>query len=420
MPPKPRTEFPKLTLSKIYSISIPALPEDPIQSPSPRESETASTSLKQSIKRLTQYDALDFNELNSLERHLYLLQKGAPLDSEALPVAWSNVKQSLFDNGEIAFDELNDDDLTASIKDFYEDIRLKVAAFWNSKLEPLSNKDWTLRRMEHLDAFERPAGSKYWKHHADSLLPSTSVKANEKEIPETDFEGSQGSGPSQTRIQKPVFVSEDEVFEDAYEDEALHRTELDSVLVETMRDVVPSSEDVMSNREIDELLSLTEQFLAEDTPDSPINNTAHRPLTPRMDRWNPINQRRLQRTDSKLPEAFIPSEKALLTSVDDGYLSGEGQNHQNVKSSKEQSSRAKGEIIVHEDSPGKSPTLSGDKVIGGTTDVLTENLEEVSMNQHAYIPRGATNLFRNIISRIPSRRSSSSESTNLSSSPNVR
>ena len=158
--------------------------------------------------------SLEYNELGQLDQLIYSLQKGAPVHGNTLPLSWQTVKQTLFDCGEITFDELNSEEATRWLKLRYECLRLGIEAFFKSKPETADKNDWTLFRYEEFDAFDKNPGTKYWKHHRHSIFsPSpTTINVDQHEpmeIAETDHENEGRRGQEEATPYNQVNALED-------------------------------------------------------------------------------------------------------------------------------------------------------------------------------------------------------------------
>ena len=129
----------------------------------------------------TKQGDLDFNHLSNMELRLYILQRGAPPEGNTLPMSWDDVKQVLFEHGEITLDDLRSDEGTASVKALYKRICSGLQAFWACKAEPADKKEWTVLYVEDYDVFDKlpwskEVKSKYWRRYEDSIVrPTTSI-----------------------------------------------------------------------------------------------------------------------------------------------------------------------------------------------------------------------------------------------------
>ena len=114
---------------------------------------------------------LDWNELSSFDRRLFLLQQGAPIKGSTLPFDWSVVKQTLLEEGfEIALDAASKIEDTEYLQGRYESIRLGVEAFFKASPEAEDKIDWTLFQVEGYDVYEFKRGRKYWKNIEESIV----------------------------------------------------------------------------------------------------------------------------------------------------------------------------------------------------------------------------------------------------------
>ena len=374
------------------------------------------------LRRLKNRDiTLDFNELSPLKRRLYLLQKGVPVSCNKLPASWPDVIRDLFKSGEITLEELKSEESIEVIKQLYEQIRLKVAAFWTAEPEPYNNRDWTLYYMEDFDVFDRAIGSKYWKHYRNSLVRPTSTRTDHNElrqVAETDNEDeshhdTDGSTvtedkftidenratyraevvmPSRCNGKEPIFVGEDDVLEDMYEDGEYNQTNPDSVLVESMRDQFPSPHSVMGSQELGELLSFSEEYLAEDPSIAADVIHEYPDKSPVGTIWHEINQQQhyhdinpnsvspVEHIGCLSPgilEAFNSKEISKKASADRGIRTiDEAREDATNPTAKKRKARAQAAIVVHEDSPGWTPGAQRTKasnVRSPGTDIQKEN-----------------------------------------------
>lgn len=113
--------------------------------------------------------SLSWDELQDLDRYVYLLQKGAPLHGNTIPRDWDHVGDVLFDEGLVTLDEVSSWEGFERLKTRYESVRLGLQNFFNSRPEPIDKKDWTLLRTERFDAYDMKRGRKYWRHQRDSV-----------------------------------------------------------------------------------------------------------------------------------------------------------------------------------------------------------------------------------------------------------
>ena len=414
---KPRmsaeTTTPKLSNSLIHSVSIPELAQLP---PPPVWSSLQNRYMK--------WGPLDYDKLEMLDRLTYRLQKGAPSQGNTLPMTWQEVKQVLFDYGEITLDELNSREGTEWLEARYKSVRLGIEAFFGSRPECSDKNDWTLLLTEGFDAFDKQRGSKYWKHHRHSVVSPTTTRATYRElgeVAETDDESeSAGRGKQDKPAPKEDLGHNAPVVPESEDDEAEAMVAADELdfdrstiidfhgegstaedpeitLVESMRgDNVLSSEGIMSDEQLGKLLSPMAQFLAAPTPlhpDSPPMQLIYADI------------KGIQPDDfveglcyepPKSPYAdHSASEPKFLDEFDlighkitiDVKHSVSNISATTTKTRKRKSRPSpKAEVSVHEDFPGRTPLIK--RIIANNppspgTDVQKENLQDDSTVEHS-------------------------------------
>lgn len=206
--PRPRAAA-KRMICRFQSISIPA-PPTPSTVPSPvkpSSRKTLMTPIKEPSSKLlkdlsmiptlnpssmplpssllnnpyVRGRSLDWNKLEPIDRRAYMLQQGAPASGQTLSMKWSAVKKELFEFGEITLDELNSREGTEWLKARYESVRAGVELFFESQPEPSDKKNWTVQYQESFDVYDKKRGSKYWRHHEDSVVQPARMKASNTE-----------------------------------------------------------------------------------------------------------------------------------------------------------------------------------------------------------------------------------------------
>ena len=118
---------------------------------------------------------LEWAEIQDIDRRIYLLQRGAPLGSNASPEdpTYDSLKKLLFDEGAFALNVLSSREGTELLKARYESVRLGLQKFFDSGPEPVNKKDWILSRFEGFDVYDWKRGSVYWKHGSDIIMKGT-------------------------------------------------------------------------------------------------------------------------------------------------------------------------------------------------------------------------------------------------------
>lgn len=216
---------PKLSFSKVVSVSIPSFPFNsavksltpPAKSTGRRSSELTSPPPLSNLRNpYLGETSLEYNELGQFDQLIYSLQKGAPVHGKTLPLPWQTVKQTLFDFGEITLDGLNSEEATKWLQLRYECLRLGIEAFFKSKPETADKNDWTLFQYEGFDAFDKNPGSKYWKHRGHSIFNPSTTSINDDEhepmeIAETDDENEARGGQEEATPYNQFNAVEDQL-----------------------------------------------------------------------------------------------------------------------------------------------------------------------------------------------------------------
>ena len=379
--------------------------------------------------------SLDWAEIREMDRRVYLLQKGAPLHGNTLPQDWNVVKRVLFDEGNISRDELNSREGTELLKSCYDSIRLGLQGFFGSRPEPFNKMDWTISKTEKFDVYGRERGSRYWKHHKDSLVEGTKTSINSY-IPEfavkstNDLRGndqeevpygfskeqgrketpksvqhvkSKGPNPNKSSLkQSPVLEVRAERTksldrEDCGELGVIIETE-DSLIESMGGGNVPSS--IMSDTALEELLFPIEQYLREqpiqDSSDSRSSESSrlfrvHPDKTLDVFCSVPSGAKVMDLSTSsnrRLAEPVPHGKEEAKSAIHVGRHVGFGGPHTPKAEFKtrKRKSRVDVAIAVHEDSPGRTPRV--EKIVGMNpaspgTDIPKENLGDDGSVEHS-------------------------------------
>ena len=321
--------------------------------------------------------SLCWTEIHEMDRRVYLLQKGAPIDSDTLPQDWTNeiFEQVLSDEGTTTLDKLDRWNNVSPLIGRYESVRLGLQNFFESEPEPANKNDWTLSRTEGFDVYEMKAGSRYWRHQKEGVVkgimistsprhkiaPAKSIIVNQNREATDDFRGIQYDDSERGAI-----------------------TETENSLIESMRGGHVSSS-IMSDAALEELLLPAEQDLKE-KPDHDV--TADLILSDSND--SESSDRVLAHLDHAFDKISyelaetIQMDKETKTSGDLIYFqrsSDELRAPETWTKSKKRKSRTDFTVIVHEDSPGRTPLtkkLVRTNAISPRTDIPKENLENDS------------------------------------------
>ena len=360
--------------------------------------------------------SLNWTEIREVDRRVYLLQKGAPIDSDTLPQDWTNetFKKVLFDEGIATLDKLDRRNNIQVLKDRYERVLLRLQNFFESEPEPRNKYCWTLSKTEGFDVYEMKSGSRYWRHQKESVVEGTTISTSSISTPATakyfianrkEMDGirkrhvqngaitltsmqdvpEEGERPNKPRLGLPqvLGVDSDRAVESNHEDDRERGaiTETEDSLIESMRGERVSSS-MMSDAALEEFLLAAEPDLKEE-PDHEV--TADLVLSDSKGpepagRVLAYPEKAFDKLSCGLAET-VQFNKEKTTSGD--LVCPQGTSHEprapktQVKA-KKRKSRADFAVIVHEDPPGRTPLV--EKVVRTNpvspgTDIPKENLE---------------------------------------------
>ncbi|KAL9591687.1 MAG: hypothetical protein Q9179_007473 [Wetmoreana sp. 5 TL-2023] len=108
--------------------------------------------------------------LENDDRILYLLQKGAPLGSQALPLDWFEVAQALQTEPGLSRDSAEATRKIEAFKERYIIVHRGIEAYYNARLVPVEDKTLARYYAEDFDVYDLKRGDKYWKHSKDSIV----------------------------------------------------------------------------------------------------------------------------------------------------------------------------------------------------------------------------------------------------------
>ena len=162
--------------------------------------------------------SLEWAEIQDIDRRIYLLQRGAPLDSNTSPKnpTYDSLKKLLFDEGAITLDEFSSGEGTELLKARYESVRLGLQKFFDSGPEPVNKKDWILSKFEGFDVYDWKRGSMYRKHQSDIIMKgikttsgpgiSGSVTPTAQRATEVQNNGSTPEDYSRSEVEMPTRI----------------------------------------------------------------------------------------------------------------------------------------------------------------------------------------------------------------------
>ena len=362
--------------------------------------------------------SITWDDVQELDRRIYLFQKGAPLNSNTLPQDWTNetFNRVFSDEGNTTFDELNSSDNIELLKNRYESVRLGLQKFFDSKSEPANKNCWTLSKTEGFDVYEMKSGSRYWRHQKESVVEGTRISTSSRSTPATAkyfiangnrkaMDGSrerhvqneaitlksmqdvteEGESPNKPRLGLPQIlgVDSERVADFDHEDNSERGaiTETEDSLIESMREGHFSSS-IMSDAALEELflpaeLDLKDEAEYEVTADLVLSDSKGSELAGRV-LAHP--DKAFDKFSCGLVET-VQMNKEKLTSGDLVCPKGTSDKPRAPKrqmKAKKRKSRVDFAVVVHEDPPGR--TLFVKKVVRTNpvspgTDIPKENLE---------------------------------------------
>ena len=347
--------------------------------------------------------SLEWAEIQDIDRRIYLLQRGAPLDSNTSPEdrTYDSLKKLLFEEGAITLDEISSREGTDLLKARYESVRLGLQNLFDSGPEPVNKKDWIVSNFEGFDVYDWKRGSMYWKHQSNSIVRGTKTASS------PDISG------FVTQTAERATKNNNNFSEDQSRSDATKRTvivnleahgDLDGIdeteenLVESMRGEYTSSS-MMSDAALEELLFPVEQFSDEDSyqndtlglvSEDSTSSGHSKKLPNQADKTS--DALRSVDTEAKTIDLDTSSDYGLAERVSlgkeetiSGVMSdgrdrfGKAQMPMLEIRTRKRKSRADVAISVHEDLPGRTPLVK--KIVAMNpsspgTDIPKENFEE--------------------------------------------
>ena len=118
----------------------------------------------------------DWKELHVYDRRVYRLQKGAPVCSNTLPFKWSEVVETLIEDGFFTREEFKAWGGIEQLKIRYENVRLDIEGFFEAKPEPTSKMGWQVLPAEDLDVFNQRDDEASLSNDGGSYVPRPSIQ----------------------------------------------------------------------------------------------------------------------------------------------------------------------------------------------------------------------------------------------------
>ncbi|KAL8731811.1 MAG: hypothetical protein Q9181_004174 [Wetmoreana brouardii] len=118
------------------------------------------------------HEAAGWRSLENDDRMLYVLQKGASLGSQTLPLDWFEVAQALRTEPGLPGDSAEAITEIEAFKERYMIIHRGIEAYFNAEPVPVESKTLTRYYAEDFGVYDLERGDKYWKHSKDSIVRS--------------------------------------------------------------------------------------------------------------------------------------------------------------------------------------------------------------------------------------------------------
>ncbi|KAI9724108.1 MAG: hypothetical protein M1812_000827 [Candelaria pacifica] len=124
----------------------------------------------------------DWHDFNDYDRRVYILQKGAPVDGNTLPIKWLLLVNVLIGENHFTKQQLKAWGGLKVIKERYEKVRLSLQVFWKAGEEAKNVNDFAVMYVEGFDVYDL-SGSKT-KYHQDNKVADPSRKTQDAILPE--------------------------------------------------------------------------------------------------------------------------------------------------------------------------------------------------------------------------------------------
>ena len=140
------------------------------------KSENAANELHQTTEAeyedpFTNPPTTDWNGLGNLNRRLFQMQQGTPIESDVIPLSWSNVFKNLKDEQLLSHPQLGASGGYTALKAHYEEVRHAIVRLFGAEAEEephdIGQLEWI--RAEGSRVYELSNGHRYWKHRSDSV-----------------------------------------------------------------------------------------------------------------------------------------------------------------------------------------------------------------------------------------------------------
>lgn len=101
-----------------------------------------------------------WEELESLDRRVYIAQRGAPLKGNTLPLTWPKVVNILVKEKYLTREQFNAWGGVPALKERYENIRLRMRTLFDAPEEPMDERDFLIRKSEDFGVYDLEPSSR--------------------------------------------------------------------------------------------------------------------------------------------------------------------------------------------------------------------------------------------------------------------
>ena len=335
------------------SVRFKGLPASPTPSPStPKTTKKSKTVNRKSESSPTPtYDdpftkplSGDWSQLNDFDGRIYQLQRGAPLESDVLPLKWSKVVKTLIGEELLSKEQLGACGGHAALKARYEEVRIAVRESFGvaAEDEPMNNDQLEWMQVEDVRVFDLRGGEKYWKHKRDSIVTREIEDVNDLEAAEHSegYRTTREELDEDSAVQSPTAAAKSEVLSDrasevTTEDPVMLPDPEASLMASLRNDISASIESFMSQDEVEELISQQESRkkdgviagLSNDNPDDKEDDTDE-PASSQSDdlQFSPTVPPGVQRAARRLQHTKRTQEKEKKRLIEEEKKKQEQQN----------------------------------------------------------------------------------------------
>ena len=180
------TAGPKKGIDQPYSKSQEETPRMPAVSPSIQLQRPGKDHKRVTFNPLLLSLPTDFREMDCLDQQLFIFQQGELMGSDTLRMSWPEAIEKLREAELLTIGQLQRWGGTKAIKARYRQIYDVVNETFGMEQQTVSeNKENIYMRAESNQVLVQKQGTRYWKHHGDSIVDGKALPIFEESSPET-------------------------------------------------------------------------------------------------------------------------------------------------------------------------------------------------------------------------------------------